>query len=279
MGGLQYYEGDFFMADNPIIQPGVGKINEAVCIDTKRIYDSCVSKDCLENLRVTFFASSQRLIDEASSVKCRSCKISAVSIDVDEVPFNKGFYSADVHFYFMLQFDCYSTPCTTPQIACGYTDFNKKCILYGSEGNVKIFTSNLSDKKTDCPEAPQYSNPTAKVQAVDPVVLSCDLVDTCDCPVPLCTVFPQSIIQGSQEGAIPLASSRAVLVTLGLFSIIQMERDVQMTIPAYDFCIPDRECSCSTQDPCTAFQSIEFPVEQFFPPERENCDCPCNPSA
>ena len=95
------------MADNPIIQPGVGKINEAVCIDTKRIYDSCVSKDCLENLRVTFFASSQRLIDEASSVKCRSCKISAVSIDVDEVPFNKGFYSADVHFYFMLQFDCY----------------------------------------------------------------------------------------------------------------------------------------------------------------------------
>lgn len=151
------------MADNPIIQPGVGKINEAVCIDTKRIYDSCVSKDCLENLRVTFFASSQRLIDEASSVKCRSCKISAVSIDVDEVPFNKGFYSADVHFYFMLQFDCYSTPCTTPQIACGYTDFNKKCILYGSEGNVKIFTSNLSDKKTDCPEAPQYSNPTAKV--------------------------------------------------------------------------------------------------------------------
>ena len=76
------------MADNPIIQPGVGKINEAVCIDTKRIYDSCVSKDCLENLRVTFFASSLRLIDEASSVKCRSCKISAVSIDVDEVPFN-----------------------------------------------------------------------------------------------------------------------------------------------------------------------------------------------
>lgn len=42
------------MANN-IIDAGEKRINEAVCIDTKRIYDSCVSKDCLEDLRVTFF--------------------------------------------------------------------------------------------------------------------------------------------------------------------------------------------------------------------------------
>lgn len=30
-----------------IIDTGEKRINEAVCIDTKRIYDSCVSKDCL----------------------------------------------------------------------------------------------------------------------------------------------------------------------------------------------------------------------------------------
>ena len=174
----------------------------------------------------------------------------------------------------MLCFDCYTAPCTTPQIAVGYAEFEKKCILYGSEGDVKIFTSDYCDEKTDCPEAPQYANPTAKVQAVDPVVLACDVVDTCNCPVPLCTCFPQCIMQSSGEGPIPVASSRAVLVTLGLFSIIQMERDVQMTIPAYDFCIPDRECSCSTQDPCTAFQGIDFPVEQFFPPEKsDDGDC------
>ena len=262
------------MPDNPIINDCNRRINEAVCIDTKRIYDSCVSKDCLEDLRVTFFGSSQRLIDEAASVKCRNATIKAVSIDVDEVPFNRGFYSATVHFYFMLCFDCYTAPCTTPQIAVVYAEFEKKCILYGSEGDVKIFTSDYSDEKTDCPEAPQYANPTAKVQAVDPVVLACDVVDTCNCPVPLCTCFPQCIMQSSGEGPIPVASSRAVLVTLGLFSIIQMERDVQMTIPAYDFCIPDRECSCSTQDPCTAFQGIDFPVEQFFPPEKsDDVDC------
>lgn len=43
------------MPDNPIIKNCNRQISEAVCIDTKRIYDSCVSKDCLEDLRVTFW--------------------------------------------------------------------------------------------------------------------------------------------------------------------------------------------------------------------------------
>lgn len=263
------------MADKSIINCPERRIKEAVCIDTKRIYDSCVSKDCLEDLRVTFFGTSQRLIDEALTIKCRDCCIKAVSIDVEEVPFNRGYYSADVHFYFQLCFDTFNAPCTAPKVAIGYANFEKKCILYGSQGDVKIFTSSAHAIKQECPEAPQYSNPTAKVQAVDPVVLSTDVVDVCDCPIPLCSCFPQSIVNENMEGAIPVASSRAVLVSLGLFSIVQMERDVQMTIPAYDFCIPDRECNCNTQDPCSAFQNIDFPVDQFFPPERDD-DCPCS---
>ena len=42
------------MPDNLNLDTGERRINEAVCIDTKRIFDSCVSKDCLEDLRVTF---------------------------------------------------------------------------------------------------------------------------------------------------------------------------------------------------------------------------------
>ena len=159
------------MANNPIIDAGDKRIKEAVCIDTKRIYDSCVSKDCLEDLRVTFFSRSQRLIDEAVTVKCRECELACVSIDVEEVPFNRGYYGVDITFYFRLEFDTYSAPCTTPEVAVGYAQFTKKCILYGSDGRVKIFTSSPSYDLSDCPEAPQYSNPTCKVQAVDPVIL------------------------------------------------------------------------------------------------------------
>lgn len=264
------------MADNPIIQNCNRKISEAVCIDTKRIYDSCVSKDCLEDLRVTFFGASQRLIDEATNIKCRDCVIKAVSIDVEDVPFNRGFYSTEVTFYFTLRFDCYSGHCSTPQVAIGHTRFSKKCILYGSEGDVKIFTSSVDPcRELDCPEAPQYTNPTAKVQAVDPVVLATDTINCCDCPIPPITSFPQSILSIYPNETIPPMPTKTVLVTLGLFSIVQMERDVQMLVPAYDFCIPDRECNCNTQNPCQTFQNIEFPVEEFFPPDRDDCECPC----
>ncbi len=266
------------MPDNPIINNCEGRIKEAVCIDTKRIYDSCVSKDCLEDLRVTFFGASQRLIDEAVTVKCRDCTISAVSIDVEEVPFNRGYYSVNIVFYFRLRFDTYASPCTTPQVAVGYTCFEKKCILYGSAGDVKIFTSNVSEEELDCPEAPRYTNPIAKVQAVDPVILHCEVVDACDCPVMPVTSFPQSILKCCHEGAPVVPSTgKTCLVTLGLFSIVQMERDVQMLIPAYDFCIPDRECNCSTQNPCETFRGIEFPVDEFFPPERGDDGCFCSP--
>ena len=216
-----------------IIDTGEKRINEAVCIDTKRIYDSCVSKDCLEDLRVTFYAPAQMLVDNAVTVKCRDCTIEAVSIDVDEVPFDNGFYSVDVTYYFKLTFDCYSAPCTVPMVATGYTSFNKKCILYGSSGNVKVFVSNVSAEALDCPEAPQYTNPSAKVQAVDPVILSMDVVCSCDCRVPCLTSMPKSITSTLDNSTLPERPAKAVLVTLGLFSIIQMERDVPPMTTAF----------------------------------------------
>lgn len=263
------------MPDNPIIETGERRIKEAVCIDTKRIFDSCVSKDCLENLRVTFFSRSQRMIDEAVTVKTRDCTIEKVSIDVEEVPFNRGFYSVDITFYFKLCFDTYAAPCTTPQVAVGFAQFSKKCILYGSDGNVKVFVSNPVCDATDCPEAPQYTNPVAKVQAVDPVILSTDICDSCDCHIPICTSFPQCILNSVEDTMPSCGASKAVLVTLGLFSIVQMERDTQMLIPAYDYCIPERECDCNTSNPCETFRSIDFPVDEFFPVEREDGICSC----
>lgn len=262
------------MANN-IIDSGDKRINEAVCIDTKRIYDSCVSKDCLEDLRATFFSRSQRLIDEAVTVKCRECEVASVSVDLEEVPFNRGYYSVDITFYFRLEFDTYSAPCTTPEVAVGYAQFTKKCILYGSDGKVKVFVSNPVSEATDCPEAPQYTNPACKIQAVDPVILACNTVNLCDCCIPLCTSFPQSVLQGTQDTVPSAGAAKAVLVTLGLFSIVQMERDVQILIPAYDYCIPERECECNTQNPCDTFQGIEFPVDEFFPPEKDDAPACC----
>ena len=73
-----------------------------------------------------------------------------------------------------------------------------------------------------------------------------------------------------------VAVSKEVYITLGLFTIVQLQRKVQMMIPAYDFCIPDKESEYSTGDPCEMFKKIQFPMEDFFPPRlsefQDNCD-------
>src|SRR5690606_37558127 len=63
--------------------------------------------------------------------------------------------------------------------------------------------------------------------------------------------------------------AREVQATIGLFSIIKLVRVVQLLIPAFDFCVPSKTCVASTEDePCDLFDTIEFPVEEFFPPQR-----------
>ena len=63
---------------------------------------------------------------------------------------------------------------------------------------------------------------------------------------------------------------RRLYVTLGQFSMVRLERDSQLLIPMYDYCMPTRECSGGDEDgdedPCEIFRQIRFPVGEFFPP-------------
>ena len=59
---------------------------------------------------------------------------------------------------------------------------------------------------------------------------------------------------------------RNLFATIGQFSMIRLERDTQLLIPAYDYCIPDKACESTTEDdPCAMFSHIEFPLDEFFP--------------
>ena len=63
---------------------------------------------------------------------------------------------------------------------------------------------------------------------------------------------------------------RRLYVTLGQFSMVRLERDSQLLIPMYDYCMPTRECAGGDEegdeDPCEIFRQIRFPVGEFFPP-------------
>lgn len=279
---------EIFMSDKSNNQPC--KIKEAVCIDTNRIYDSCADKDCLEDLRLTFTSEAQSLINTATAVKARCAEVLNVAIDVERIPFNRGFYSVDLTYFFKVTLDTVQ-PCASMCVQVdGLATFNKKCILYGSEGNVKVFSSTFVSDENDTQLEMANTNPRAKIQTVDPIVLEARIArpeDICDCfkcSVPKCVCRR---FMGTFADSLPTPADRAVVVTLGIFTIVQLERDVQMLIPAYDFCMPKRECSCDTEGPCDAFRRIKFPVDEFFPPKEgclqdsyrptgcseTNCDC------
>ena len=256
-------------------EPG-GNFKEAVCIDAMRIYDSCSDKDCLEDLRVYFTPDKHDLIEQATNVRIRNVEVITVYLDLEPVPFNKGFYSIDMTFFFNVCLDVYSLPSGGPVIVSGVSVFNKKVILFGSEGNVKMFSSDLNCDEVDAQLTSGRVLPKATVQVAEPIGLSARI---CDRPMGCCDAccrIPDSICQRF-GGQFETNTCRNVYVTIGVFTIVQIVRNVQMLIPAYDFCIPEKECVTTSDNPCDMFRRIEFPTDEFFPPKvgETGCGCDC----
>ena len=108
------------------------------------------------------------------------------------------------------------------------------------------------------------------VESVDPIILSMKLVDVCECRPGIAAARSPPSAPASR-GAGAGGDVHRLYVTLGQFSIIRMERDTQLLIPAYDYCLPDKECTCGgcecgQEDPCEIFRKVQFPVNEFFPP-------------
>ena len=243
-------------------------IREAVCIHTRKIFDSCRDKDCIEDLRFYPKLQCVDIINRALSVKGGSAKLLYVYVDVEPVSFNRGFYTVDMRFFYHVTLQAYLS-CPVPVTVEGLCVFDKRAILFGSEGNAKIFSSEMRAGEPD-PQMMQRSNtPIAVVEAVDPIVLDARIMDCCckrDCDCDLCEIptFVGDCFGGELSSG---DDSRRIYVTLGQFSIVRLERDTQLLVPVYDYCMPEKECSCgSTDDPCSLFRNINFPVGEFFPP-------------
>ncbi len=247
---------------------------EAVCVDAGRVYDSCCDRDCLEDLRCYFAPDAQAYVDQAVSVRLKSAEVLNVMINVEPVTFNKGFYSCDLTFFFLMKFDLFLAPNSCPIEVSGISVFTKKVILFGSDGNVKIFSSKQTDEMGVCGGNTRRTTNTPKcvVQCVDPVALSAHLgcVRNCDC----LSYIPQSVIDcvGGNVVTDTPNGATTIYATIGLFTIVQLIRNVQMLIPVYDFCIPEKQCDDSTDRPCDVFRRIKFPTGDFFPPKECNLD-------
>ena len=248
------------MADRVVPGPvdSSALIREAVCIHTKKIYSSCRDKDCVEDLRVFPTVSSQTYIDSAFSVRPRSAELLYAGVDVEEINFNRGYYTVDVTYFYRVTGETVPGGLTVT----GLSVFNKRVILFGSEGSVKVYSSD-GDVTT------QADQPVGVVEAVDPIALAMQLVDRVggvgndmipDVPPGILAIFGEDLVLNDAE--------RLWYTTLGQFSLIRLERDSQLVIPVYNYSVPENECDGGvSDDPCTLFGRIRFPVEEFYPPD------------
>lgn len=246
---------------------------ETVCIDAMRIYDSCSDKDCLEDIRVLFPPARQPMIDSATNVRIKDVSVITVYIDLQPIPFNRGFYSVDMTYFFDVCVELFCSPNACPVPVNGVAVFNKKVVLFGSEGSVKVFSSGSCDGDCGHMDDPR-TLPKATVQVAEPIALSAKLCDRPPKCEPYCRI-PESICQryGGELDSAPQRNN--VYVTIGLFTIVQIVRSVPMTVPASEFCVPEKECVPTSDNPCELFRRIDFPLGEFFPPRAGDCDCGC----
>lgn len=219
----------------------------AVPIKADRVFDSCSDKDCITNLQVMLEGGGD-LPPQFTAVKTRCCSIDNICMTVEPIPFNRGYYTVDITYTFGVELLCYERTCDSPTLLRGMASASKSVILYGSESNTKTFFSSgarIGDTNSCCEVV---NLPTASCQCVDPIALETRIVN----------------LRGAQEDG-GCCCRRAVMLTLGVFSVVELTRPVTLSAAAYPYNVPTKTCSADTDSPCEIFSRLSFPSEEFSP--------------
>ncbi len=233
--------------------------SDGVPIKVNRVFDSCSDRDCLSGIPVHLDCGE--LPCSVNIVKARCVKVEDICISIEPVPFNKGFFSIDLTYRFRVELLAYDKACDTPALLTGTACASKSCILYGSESSTKTFFSDGSHSGADSCCCETVNLPMASVSVVEPIALETKICMICkndDC----C----------EEKGC---HRQRAVVMTLGLFSVVELTRPVTVMVPTYEYTIPKKECCTDPDSPCDVFEKIKFPEEQFSPVTLGEHDCGC----
>lgn len=254
------------MQDNRNTSPGLACDGRGtVCIDTKRVLDSCRDRDCFEDVRVYLTACGEEILANASNVRTRTAKLLWAYVGVDNVPFNNGFYQITVRYYVELELEA-CVGLGKSQCFKGLSVLEKTVVLYGGEGSVVSFSSG-PDSNYCCPGNTTIgtNEPVAIVETVEPIVLGTRVECNCSCCCNDCLEIPPEVCD-IFDGELQVGSGNTrIYVSFGVFSVIRMVRPAQLLIQATDYSVPDKECNSATSNdnPCSLFRTIAFPTSQF----------------
>lgn len=243
---------------------------EAMCIDTRRVLDSCRDKDCFENTEVILTGYGKETLASSKEVRAKVAKVLSCIIGTDEVPFNCGFYKVSAKIFVKVIFEVCIGGCFQDIEGLGILE--KNVILFGGEGNTKIFKSDrdmgLCKAESTKRALSSTSLPIAVLETVDPIVLDTKVVKKCDgyngismdagcLPNGIETLFSGELIS-NQPG------ERCLVATFGLFSVVRLERPSQIVLSAAEYSVPEKDrYEIGEEDPKTVFREMPFPFCEF----------------
>ncbi len=249
---------------------------DMVCIETNRILDSCRDRDCFENVRVFLTDVGNEIIEHTSSVRVKDSCIAWAFVGIDPVRFNRGFYTVTIRFYIKLTFEACVCAGRSQEFD-GVAVVEKNVVLYGGDSNVSVFRSN-PDNNDFCaipePCCGTKNVPTAVVEVVDPIILGAKVVELksdCCCHCCCCVDDLPDTITSHVNGVLVDGhdGERALVVSVGLFSVVRIVRPAQYLISATEYAVPDKECHPDENaSPCSVFNSMPFPTHEFAPRDR-----------
>ena len=235
------------------------------CLIALKVYDSCRQQDCLTHCEI---GSARAAMDTRIGNECiregdiidppseaASVVIDRLNIDkiiiVGKKPndFKKGYWDIDVKYVFeyILVFrdaaGCVIKPVKAHSI------YDKRVTLFGSVGSDFVIGSDLLCQ-SDC----QTIN-------AEPFVLSEAKAVALEAKL---KYHERSSCMGKDFPP----EANEVFVTIGLFTIIKLFRIVNLTVESKGFCIPE-ECQEISKCPCEWFDEMDFPMDIFDPPQKE----------
>lgn len=181
--------------------------------------------------------------------KLRVKKVFIVNKEPNE--FQNGFWDIDLKYVFEYRLTFREADGSIIGTIKANSIFNKKVKLFGSIGTDLVISTDLFARRGE-----------------DSITLDAD---------PFVLVEAKAIALAAElkyqrrrsEGPVDFSPSpNQVFVTIGLFTIVKLFRIVQLSVESKGFCIPPECEEISPLNPCEFFDSLDFPMDIFAPPQK-----------
>ncbi len=187
----------------------------------------------------------------AASVSIDKLRIKKVIIvDKEPNPFRNGYWDVDIKYVFEYRLIFREADGSVIGAVRANSIFNKKVTLFGSTGSDLVIATDLF----------HHHSETTTLDA-EPFIL----VEAKAVPLAAELHYQRRVNFGSEDFA---PEPNEVFVTIGLFTIIKLYRIVNLTVESRGFCIPEECEEISPLNPCEFFDSLDFPMDIFAPPQK-----------